>query len=333
MSDRDWFETLFGFKENINDVYNNLEVTDNIMKSKINNKSYIVGHFEVVSVDTLLRRKTNDTHTHKPSYIQAITADVSELLATVENGCVFQVASQFNCLEFMNPYKTPEDGVTNYMFDKTQGPACSLSCGPATVYRNYFHKMPNGHIGQTFDNQINCFEDIEKTLNISVINNGYLTCSVTDLDNINTKTEQLDSTSLGRKLKIGIQHNTQVTSKHWGNIVLEEEKTVTQVFASSAAIRYSPYTMNCLEKWESLSRMILENTYIAAFHTAYLSDKKTLFLTMVGGGVFGNPLDWILDAIKKAYIMYSQHGITVYIVCYRYIPDEIYDFITNINVK
>jgi hypothetical protein len=42
---------------------------------------------------------------------------------------VFQAASQFNCLEFPGPECKPEDGVTAYFCDRTQGPACALACG------------------------------------------------------------------------------------------------------------------------------------------------------------------------------------------------------------
>ena len=47
--------------------------------------------------------------------------EVSELQAKEEN-CLgtFQVASQFNCLEFVDPDVLPEEGVTQYVYDKTQ---------------------------------------------------------------------------------------------------------------------------------------------------------------------------------------------------------------------
>lgn len=48
------------------------------------------------------------------------------------------MASGFNCLEFVDACGRPEDGVSGYEHDRTQGPACSIACGPATVYRNYF---------------------------------------------------------------------------------------------------------------------------------------------------------------------------------------------------
>jgi hypothetical protein len=65
----------------------------------------------------------------------------------------FQAASQFNCLEFTGPSLTPEAGVSIYEFDRTQGPACAIACGPATVYRNYF--VPLGEqVGQSAHRQI-----------------------------------------------------------------------------------------------------------------------------------------------------------------------------------
>ena len=51
---------------------------------------------------------------------------------------VFQVASQFNCLEMISPGERPEDGITRYAQDHTQGPVCAMACPAATVYRNYF---------------------------------------------------------------------------------------------------------------------------------------------------------------------------------------------------
>ena len=69
--------------------------------------------------------------------------------------CV-QAASQFNCLEFVGPSVVPEDGIMAYPSDKTQGPACSVACGPATTYRNYLVPLDDGaQVGQTSQRQVN----------------------------------------------------------------------------------------------------------------------------------------------------------------------------------
>eukprot|EP01048_Picozoa_sp_COSAG05_P004308 COSAG05_NODE_226_length_13453_cov_12.522315_13_plen_382_part_00 len=59
-------------------------------------------------------------------------------LSPAHAGAVFQVASQFNCLEMVSPGNAPEGGVTCYAMDHTQGPACAMACPAGTVYRNYF---------------------------------------------------------------------------------------------------------------------------------------------------------------------------------------------------
>lgn len=45
-------------------------------------------------------------------------------------GAVFQVASQFNCLEMVGPGSRPEDGVTIYSKDHTQGKPVILMSRP-----------------------------------------------------------------------------------------------------------------------------------------------------------------------------------------------------------
>jgi len=71
--------------------------------------------------------------------VRVVVGDVRRLHAAPEHACaLFQVASQFNLLEMTAPHVTPEDGVTRYKDDPTQGPACAIVAGAATMYRNYF---------------------------------------------------------------------------------------------------------------------------------------------------------------------------------------------------
>jgi hypothetical protein len=79
------------------------------------------------------------------------------------SGALFQVASQFNALEMTGPGVTPEHGVTRYRDDHTQGPACAIAAGAATIYRNYFVPVANG-IGQTAKRQLNGLETVGTTL-------------------------------------------------------------------------------------------------------------------------------------------------------------------------
>ena len=80
-----------------------------------------------------------DSAVHDRTTLREVVANVQTLHQDPNNrNAIFQVASQCNLLEMVGPSVTPESGVTGYYYDKTQGPACAISCGAGTVYRNYF---------------------------------------------------------------------------------------------------------------------------------------------------------------------------------------------------
>ena len=111
----------------------------------------------------------------------------------------FQVASHFNLLEMTSPRVTPEQGVTRYQDDGTQGPACAIAAGAATIYRNYFAPVANGH-GQTSTRQLDGLADMGNALSQAVgqsvealwrMQNGYALCSRDGLDAISRHLETL----------------------------------------------------------------------------------------------------------------------------------------------
>jgi hypothetical protein len=60
--------------------------------------------------------------------------DIGALQASTGGRPLFQVASQFNCLESPGPYVVR---VADYFSDFTQGPRASISAFPATLTRHY----------------------------------------------------------------------------------------------------------------------------------------------------------------------------------------------------
>ena len=139
----DWFEELLGFKEaSFNDVTSNISIRDNKLHSLVNGKTYDIGSFNLISLESLreeTKKNFNKVKYRKISCLSIIEGNVQTFLSAPENNnALFQVASQFNMLEMIGPEVTPEDGVTRYQYDKTQGPACAIAAGAATVFRNYF---------------------------------------------------------------------------------------------------------------------------------------------------------------------------------------------------
>ncbi len=120
--------------------------------------------------------------------------------------------------------------------------------------------------------------------------------------------DELDE--IRKLLKIGIQWNTQVTLES-----LSHE--VSQAYCSALPVAYSEHPSGL---WEAFARLVLEASYEATICAAILNSRntgnKTIFLTMLGGGAFGNEKIWITDGITRALKLYDDWNIDVAIVSY-----------------
>jgi hypothetical protein len=136
-------ERLTGFREtDYADTRAKLMVEDNRLKSLVNGKSYGVGRLELVSLETLRERVKSAGGPAGRLSVSLVSGDVREMHRRPEYlAALFQVASQFNLLEMVGPDINPEHGVTRYQTDRTQGPACAIAAGAATIYRNYFAEV------------------------------------------------------------------------------------------------------------------------------------------------------------------------------------------------
>jgi len=238
-----WFETLTGFsEESPEQVRQNIVFDGDVLKSRINGKEYYCGLLEVLSLAELRDRANKLGGNSGKLSVREVIADVQQLhLEKSNTGSLFQVASQFNLLEMISPNITPEHGVGGYEYDRTQGPACAIAAGAATIYRNYFVNI-NGALGQTANNQIDCLADIGAALGNSnnhlwEMKNGYALASLEGLIEINSKIEsstEAEIDELRKLLRIGIQWDTEVT--------LENSKhKVTQAYCSALPVAYSQH--------------------------------------------------------------------------------------------
>lgn len=315
-----WFNKLTGFDERSPDfVRENIIIEENKLHSKVNGKSYQFGSLEIATLESL-KLKVPDLHSLKGKLkVQQIIANVQELHCQPDNiNALFQAASQFNLLEMVGPNITPERGVGIYENDHTQGPACAIACGAGTIYRNYFASV-NGHIGQSRNNQIDCLDLIGKELKkeeLSLWNmsNGYALPSKEGLLNINKQLDSLNAAEfedLRNKLKIGIQWDTEAT-------ISNQNHVVSQAYCAALPISYS--TIDSFY-WDKFARLILEGTYEATLYTGLINYERTgskkVFLTLVGGGAFGNEFEWISEAIRKALLKFRNTPLEIYFVSYR----------------
>lgn len=322
-----------GFKEiNPEQVRENIELIENELISKINNKKYIVGNLEIPNLNNLINR-TDIKKYNTEIKISEVIGDIQLFHLMSDNKeALFQAASQFNLLEMVSPTITPEHGVGRYEFDYTQGPSCAIACGAGTIYRNYFVNV-NGNIGQTKNKQIDCLNEIGIELNnhkhyLWDMINGYAFVNKEGLIRISDYIETLNKNqykALKRKLRVGIQWNTQVTIDDSDNIV-------SQIYCSALPVAYSQIDSSY---WESFAKLILEATYEATFYAGLINYEKTgsnrIYLTLVGGGAFGNKKEWIINAIKETIIKFKKTPLDIRIVSFSEPDLEIRKMINNIQ--
>jgi hypothetical protein len=325
-----WFEDLMGFEEiSPENVRNNISVKGDKLISKVNNKTVQYGSLEILNLNELRKRVDRLQVFDGKISVKELVSDVKYLHEQLENNkSVFQVASQFNLLEMVGPEVTPERGVAIYENDYTQGPACAIACGAGTIYRNYFASV-NGEIGQTRQNQIDCLSDIgialnNKNLQLWKMKNGYALLSQEGLNEINKKLAKMEASEyedLKGRLKIGVQWNTEVT-------INQRKNNVTQAYCSALPVSYSSIESFY---WERFARLILEATYEMTFLTALINYEKTgnpkLFLTLIGGGAFGNDTDWILESLNTSLKKFENTPLEVSIVSYGQSNTRIKEYI------
>lgn len=314
-----WFENLTGcVEESPESVRQHLLIDGRRLCSRLNGRSWLCGELETPTLAQLRHRVRQTNRRIAPISVHEVVANVQHLHRDQANeNAVFQVASQFNLLEMTSPGVTPECGVGIYEDDFTQGPACAIAAGAGTIFRNYF-VAANGRIGQTAHNQIDCLSGIATLFDNSghrlwQMANGYALPPAGGLEEINRKLETMDEAALDavrQALQIGLHWDTQVTLD-------EASHTVSQAYCSAMPVAY---TRHAQELWAPLAKLILEAAYEATICAAILNADRIrnnrLFLTLLGGGAFGNDPDWIMGAIRRSLELYSDSGLDIAVVSY-----------------
>ena len=303
-----WFERLTGFEEvDYEDTRTRLALDGRQIHSLANGKRYDVGEFELVSLEALRERARAAPVSSRRLRVSSLSGDVRRMHGEPEYaGALFQVASQFNLLEMINYDVTPEDGVGRYEGDPTQGPACAMAAGAATIYRNYFVPIRGG-LGQTRDRQLDGLADIGDALSgalglsresLWTMRNGYALSNQPALEAISRHLDALGGAGrelLKGKLRIGVHRHVEVTD------LPAPRPVVSQAFCSALPVRYSPIAAAC---WEPFARLVLEAAYEATMwagvENAAKGGSNIVLLTHLGGGAFGNAPEWIDDAIRGA---------------------------------
>lgn len=265
----EWFQRLTGPSEKgYAETRSQLEVDGGQLRSLMNGKSYAVGELSLPSLQLLRERallgKAAGLGRLK---VSVELGDVRRMHQRPEfEGALFQVASQFNLLEMISPRITPEDGVSRYEGDPTQGPACAIAAGAATIYRNYFAPVA-GQVGQTRNCQLDglaglgamlCERTGRSQSELWSMRNGYALCSQSGLNAINTvlaTMNEVEHDLLRGSLCIGLHSDVEVTD---GESV--GRPLVSQAYCSALPVAYSDVSASL---WQAFACLVLEAAYEA----------------------------------------------------------------------
>lgn len=332
----DWFSRLTGFNEGpYSTTRELLEVNGTTLRSKVNDRSFCIGQFEMPSLADLRLRVAQGTGASGPNRVSIVTGDVRKMHQVPEYaGALFQVASQFNALEMVGPSVTPEDGVTRYEHDRTQGPACAIAAGAATIYRNYFAPVGN-QIGQSAANQIDGLADLGAELSRALgrpvsdlwsMQNGYALATRAGLDMITSHLREIGdagSSKLAGRLRVGLHQDVEVTDGS-----TSPGQLVNQIFCSALPVAYGRWPQPL---WQEFAQLILNAAYEATLLAGVLNSRQggsnIVLLTLLGGGAFGNAPEWIHTAIQRAISKTQGHGLDVRVVSYGQPSPQLQTFV------
>ena len=321
----DWFRRITGFAEgSYESTREKLAVEGQHLVSRVDGSRHGIGRFEMPTLRTLRQRVGAAALTGPRCTVLSIVGDSRQLHGDPAlRGATFQVASQFNALEMIGPQVRPEDGVTRYQLDATQGPACAMAAGAATIWRNYFVPLDGGE-GQTAQRQLDTLAGLGRALAVQLglpvprlwsMRNGYALASGEGLLAIGRLLQGLDEPgrdALRAELAVAVQRGAEVT-----DLPVGQRHTVTQVFCSALPVAYA---MQPASLWEPFARLVLEAAYeatlLAALEERLAGGPPIVLLTRLGGGAFGNAPHWIDAALQRALQVAEGAGLDVRLVSY-----------------
>ncbi|MBL0720527.1 hypothetical protein JI742_11580 [Piscinibacter sp. Jin2] len=259
------------------------------------------GRFEPMALGALRRRALADRAAGAGSgrlrlwVLDGVSplTDIGSLQATAGPGTLFQVASQFNGLESPGPYVTP---VSCYLSDPTQGPRASISAYPGALLRHY--AAPDGAGGRftqrTDGPQLNFLGEVCAP-GVAEVRSGYLTShGVHDRDAFIAAIERGFE-----NICVGVHDGLPVLLGHdWDGAVLPNAPRIAQVFASTFA--GGLYSAGEEEAHLPICTLLLRAAYLGTLLAGAVLQRPKVVLTMIGGGVFGNPPPLIWDSIQWA---------------------------------
>jgi hypothetical protein len=224
--------------------------------------------------------------------------DTSELQRQCKGGEMFQVASNYNCQENGSEGTDFRSGhyLEELMTDCTQGPSAASGAGPGAIARWMQH----------LNSPINLLEDTslksrngKLKLDLSCMASGLTSSPLGCTSGGGYPFGPLEKKSL-ENVKVGLQSQVAACFQRFPETkFFLDHPLIDQVFVSTFRVRdESTCPPHCFP--------LLEKAYEQTYLCAAKQKTETLFLTLIGGGVFHNPPEMIVKALVQAHLQFSK---------------------------
>lgn len=262
-------------------------------------------------------RHNNSSKPSLPPLTTRTGVDIAELQGRLQTSdrAMVQVASNFNCLENASRQSRIDSGhlVDSACRDCTQGPAAVYGTTSAYLYRCHFYGQ------QQQQRQVNLLQHTAEYFGTP--EGGKLTLSGTET----LLKSEADIDQAAAKVCIGLHTDCPVLFGRFNNQNFYNEPQyqqhddnedaqplqfplVDQVL--SASINLGDYGEQSLpdDAKLNLMRSLLRAAYEGIYLAAILRQRKTLYLTLVGGGSFGNPISLVVEELQRAHRKWTGHA-------------------------
>ncbi len=219
---------------------------------------------------------------------------------------VFQVASNHNTIESINENVSKHNSeyfATNYIHDQTQGPSACISTPFASLCRIY-EKYEINSLRSIIDKNNQPFFTVK---------NGYVIESKQSLPDVNQFKKIIIPFQKNVQVMFGPQVNLDQVNLDQSNRTFlnrikqtNSNQHVHQVFCTAYNIKQGHIGQENRIQDEKQdfyrTKNILNFNYLGTYLATEFLNKSTIVLTMLGGGAFGNPNDFIYQAITFAHL-------------------------------
>jgi hypothetical protein len=199
---------------------------------------------------------------------------------------MFQVASNFNCLENASVHTKFDNGyyLTNLMSDSTQGPSASSGAIAGAMLRVSSHLAKNTNL-------------LENTsLGLKVVCGKLYASSIKE----NGKEKETHNLNVD-EIMIGLHTNISANfdrSSYGNKCCFYDDKStiIDQVFTSTII---SPNMKDA--NHTKITKQLLYAAYFGTYLAAVLKETEVVVLTFIGGGCFYNPIRTIIETIAEVH--------------------------------